>query len=315
MSKEAKPFLKWAGGKGQLISQLDDHLPKVLQGQTFTYIEPFVGGGAMLFHMLNTFPNIKHAVINDINPHLVTSYRTIKAQPDELISRLSALERDYFSQPSEDAKKEYYLNVRNIFNESQLDDVDRTKYLMFLNRTCFNGLYRVNAKGKFNVPFGRNLHPTICNADTIIADSEVLNRVDVTILNGDFELTANDKREGLNFFYFDPPYRPLNATSSFNSYAKEEFNDIEFEVTVLTQPELIEVAHPNQYFNEIEIGRDGLIIQKGYAKGLLLPQVAPENGFTKEEFLDHTCMKAGISADSWMDESCDVYKFQGQIFK
>lgn len=227
MSKEAKPFLKWAGGKGQLISQLDDHLPKVLQGQTFTYIEPFVGGGAMLFHMLNTFPNIKHAVINDINPHLVTSYRTIKAQPDELISRLSALERDYFSLPSEDAKKEYYLNVRNIFNESQLDDVDRTKYLMFLNRTCFNGLYRVNAKGKFNVPFGRNLHPTICNADTIIADSEVLNRVDVTILNGDFELTANDKREGLNFFYFDPPYRPLNATSSFNSYAKEEFNDDE----------------------------------------------------------------------------------------
>ena len=107
MSKEAKPFLKWAGGKGQLISQLDDHLPKVLQGQTFTYIEPFVGGGAMLFHMLNTFPNIKHAVINDINPHLVTAYRTIKAQPDELISRLSALERDYFSLPSEDAKKEY----------------------------------------------------------------------------------------------------------------------------------------------------------------------------------------------------------------
>lgn len=101
----------------------------------------------------------------------------------------------------------------------------------------------------------------------------------------------------------------------FPQLTKEEFNDIEFEVTVLTQPELIEVAHPNQYFDEIEIGRDGLIIQKGYAKGLLLPQVAPENGFTKEEFLDHTCMKAGISADSWMDESCDVYKFQGQIFK
>lgn len=101
----------------------------------------------------------------------------------------------------------------------------------------------------------------------------------------------------------------------FPQLTKEEFNDIEFEVTVLTQPELIEVAHPNQYFDKIEIGRDGLIIQKGYAKGLLLPQVAPENGFTKEEFLDHTCMKAGISADSWMDESCDVYKFQGQIFK
>jgi DNA adenine methylase len=112
-------------------------------------------------------------------------------------------------------------------DEAELDNVDRTKYLLFLNRTCFNGLYRVNAKGKFNVPFGRNLHPTICNADTIFADSEVLNRVNVTILNGDFERTADEIREGLNFFYFDPPYRPLNATSSFNSYAKEEFNDDE----------------------------------------------------------------------------------------
>ena len=101
----------------------------------------------------------------------------------------------------------------------------------------------------------------------------------------------------------------------FPALKTEEYGDLEFEVTVLTQPELIEVAHPKQYFDEIEIGRDGLIIQKGYARGLLLPQVAPENGFSKEEFLNHTCMKAGISADSWMDESCDVYKFQGQIFK
>ena len=227
MSTEAKPFLKWAGGKGQLISQLDAHLPADLQGQSFTYVEPFVGGGAMLFYMLRTYPNITHAVINDINPHLITAYRIIKEQPNELIQRLAALEQDYFSQADEEAKKNYYLNVRNIFNESQLDDVDRTKYLLFLNRTCFNGLYRVNAKGKFNVPFGRYLHPTICNAETILADSEVLSRADVTILNGDFEQTASDMREGLNFLYFDPPYRPLNATSSFNSYAKEEFNDDE----------------------------------------------------------------------------------------
>lgn len=101
----------------------------------------------------------------------------------------------------------------------------------------------------------------------------------------------------------------------FPALKTEEYGDLEFEVTVLTQPELIEVAHPKQYLDEIEIGRDGLIIQKGYAKGLLLPQVAPENGFDVETFLEHTCMKAGISADSWMDESCDVFKFQGQIFK
>ena len=101
----------------------------------------------------------------------------------------------------------------------------------------------------------------------------------------------------------------------FPEVSEKEFDDLEFEVTVLTKPELIEVAHYDQYLDEIEIGRDGLIIQKGYARGLLLPQVAVENAFTTEEFLDHTCMKAGISADSWMDESCDVYKFQGQIFK
>ena len=101
----------------------------------------------------------------------------------------------------------------------------------------------------------------------------------------------------------------------FPQLSDKEFDDLEFEVTVLTKPELIEVAHYKQYFDEIEIGRDGLIIQKGYARGLLLPQVAVENAFTKEDFLEHTCMKAGISADSWMDESCDVYKFQGQIFK
>lgn len=227
MSTEAKPFLKWAGGKGQLLSQIDEHLPSDLLGQAFTYIEPFVGGGAMLFHMLRKYPNINHAVINDINPHLVAAYHVIKEQPKELIQRLSVLEKDYFSLPDEGAKKDFFLNARKCFNEAMFDDVDRTKYLIFLNRTCFNGLYRVNSKGKFNVPFGRNLHPTICNADTIIADSEMLNRVNVTILNGDFERTADIMGEGPNFFYFDPPYRPLNATSSFNSYAKEDFNDDE----------------------------------------------------------------------------------------
>ena len=227
MSTEAKPFLKWAGGKGQLLSQLDEHLPADLHEQAFTYIEPFVGGGAMLFFMLRKFRNITHAVINDINPHLVTAYRTIKDRPRELIEQLATLEHEYYALPDEEAKMEFYLGVRDLFNESVLDDVNCTKYLIFLNRTCFNGLYRVNAKGKFNVPFGRNLHPTICNADTILADSEVLNRAEVTILNGDFERTIDEIGEGMTFFYFDPPYRPLNATSSFNSYAKEDFNDDE----------------------------------------------------------------------------------------
>jgi DNA adenine methylase len=224
----AKPFLKWAGGKGQLLSQLDSFLPQQLAGRPFTYVEPFVGGGAMLFHILKKYPEINHAVINDINTHLVTAYRVIKEHPQELIERLSALETEYSALDGEEAKKVFYLGVREIFNEEQLDDIDRAKYLIFLNRTCFNGLYRENAKGKFNVPFGRYLHPTICNTETILADSEALNRVNVTILNGDFSDTLNYLDEnGMNFVYFDPPYRPLNATSSFNSYVKEEFNDDE----------------------------------------------------------------------------------------
>lgn len=224
----AKPFIKWAGGKGQLLSQIDEHLPPQLDGRPFTYVEPFVGGGAMLFHMLTKHPEIRRAVINDINAHLVTAYRVIKERPQELIERLSGIEHQYFALDSEEAKKTYYLGAREIFNEEKLDDIDRAKYLIFLNRTCFNGLYRENAKGKFNVPFGRYLRPTICNAETIMADSDALNRANVTILNGDFSDILNHLDEnGMNFVYFDPPYRPLNATSSFNSYVKEEFNDNE----------------------------------------------------------------------------------------
>ena len=227
MSTDAKPFLKWAGGKGQLLLQLDELLAHELNQKEFTYLEPFVGGGAMLFHMLQKFPNICKVVINDINSYLITAYRAIKNHPDELIDNLSKLEREYYQLSSVEERKNYYLNARKIFNEYKLDDIERTKYLIFLNRTCFNGLYRVNAKGKFNVPFGSYTHPTICNSEVILADSKLLNGKDIIILNGDYERTLDYISDGLNFFYFDPPYRPLNATSSFNSYAKEEFNDDE----------------------------------------------------------------------------------------
>ena len=227
MNTEAKPFLKWAGGKGQLLSQLDQHLPEEISEQEFTYIEPFVGGGAMLFHLLQRFPNIRRVVINDINTNLITAYRVIKESCDDLIERLAKLEKEYFAHEDEYSKKSFFLHARSIFNESELDDLDRTKYLIFLNHICFNGLYRVNTKGKFNVPFGRYKNPTICNTNVIKADSQLLNRVELVILDGDFEQTAEHIGDGFNFFYFDPPYRPLNATSSFTSYAKEVFNDDE----------------------------------------------------------------------------------------
>lgn len=220
---KAKPFIKWVGGKSQLIEQLEALLPTDFdKREDITYIEPFVGGGAMLFHILQAHKNIKHAVINDINPDLITCYKTVRDSPDELIRSLASIQEDYYSVKDEEAKKEYYLRMRDRFNTKPADPIENTTLFFFLNRTCFNGLYRVNKSGKFNVPCGRYKRPLICDADTIHADSRLLQRV--TILTGDFEQTFG-YIDGNTFFYFDPPYRPLSDTSSFNDYAKEAFND------------------------------------------------------------------------------------------
>ena len=222
----AKPFIKWVGGKGQLLQQLERQLPTNLHEEEFTYIEPFVGGGAMLFYMLQNFMNIKQVVINDINRNMTEAYRVIKQEPEGLVYRLKHIEKQYLNITTEDGRKNFYLEMRRRFNEEVLSSLDKSAILIFLNRTCFNGLYRENSKGKFNVPFGRYANPTICNAEVIYTDSELLNRFDVQILNGDFKDTAKAiDKTGLTFFYFDPPYRPLSATSSFNSYVKEDFND------------------------------------------------------------------------------------------
>lgn len=222
----AKPFIKWVGGKSQLLQQLEEHLPLELNDEAFTYIEPFVGGGAMLFFMLQNFMNIKRVVINDINRNLTEAYKVIKQEPEGLVYRLKHIEQKYMEIEDYEEQRTFYLEMRRRFNEEELNSLDKTAILIFLNRTCFNGLYRENAKGYFNVPFGRYANPTICNEEVIYADSGLLNRFDVQILNGDFKETAKAiDKTGLNFFYFDPPYRPLSATSSFNSYVKEEFND------------------------------------------------------------------------------------------
>lgn len=224
-SVKAKPFIKWVGGKGQLIATFEKLLPRELaQLEAFTYIEPFIGGGAMLFYMLQRFHNIKRAVINDLNPDLIKAYKTVKDAPEALIQCLTQIEREYLAIREEEKRKEYYLSVRKRFNQGGMSDVDNTALLIFLNRTCFNGLYRVNSKGEFNVPFGKYANPTICDAETIYADSELLQKVD--IISGDFERTE-PYVSAHTFIYFDPPYRPLDATSSFNSYAKEAFNDDE----------------------------------------------------------------------------------------
>ena len=220
--KNAKPFLKWAGGKTQLISEIEKNLPNSIID---TYVEPFVGSGAVLFWVLSEFPHLQKAVVNDINEDLINTYKSIQSSPKELISVLEIFEDEYHSLENfDEKKKEYYYQKRELFNDRKQGQINHSALFIFLNRTCFNGLYRVNRKNEFNVPRGSYKKPTICDKSNILAVSEALQKVE--LLCGDFEQTVN--RTGSNtLFYFDPPYKPLSETSSFNSYAKDEFNDDE----------------------------------------------------------------------------------------
>lgn len=221
----AKPFIKWAGGKTQLLTQFENILPHNLEeAEHFTYIEPFVGGGAMLFHMLQKYTNIGRVIINDINPNLITAYRVIRDTPERLITDLKMLQREFRQNSNEEARKEYFLRIRKSYNEDTHNDVTNTAMFIFLNRTCFNGLYRVNSKGYFNVPFGKYTNPTICDEELLLGDSKILQNVE--ILCGDYTLIERYV-DNNTFIYFDPPYRPLSTTSSFTSYSKENFDDTE----------------------------------------------------------------------------------------
>ena len=224
MSIEARPFLKWAGGKGQLLSQLSEHLPDRIGEEPFTYIEPFVGGGAMLFYMLQHFSNIKKAIINDVNEDLILTYRIIKNDVESLISKLDKLEKEYLTITDQDGRSQLFYEIRERYNQHSGDGIERASQLIFLNKTCFNGLYRVNKRGLFNVPFGKYSNPTICNAKQLRADYQLLQSTQVEFCQGDYAQTLQYV-EGLTFVYLDPPYRPLDATSSFTAYAKGDFND------------------------------------------------------------------------------------------
>jgi len=223
--KIAKPFLKWAGGKTQLINDIEKALPKDISRDKFSYIEPFVGSGAVLFWMLNNFPNLEKAVINDINEDLINTYKTITSNPKELISILEIFQNEFHNLEGNEAnKKVYYYQKRELYNTRKEEQSGQAALFIFLNRTCFNGLYRVNSKNFYNVPMGGYKKPTICDKENILAVSNVLQKVE--ILSGDFEKTLN-YTSGNSLFYFDPPYKPLSETSSFNSYAKDDFNDSE----------------------------------------------------------------------------------------
>ena len=220
-----KPFVKWAGGKTQLLNEIENALPAFVKENEFIYVEPFVGGGAVLFYLLQNYPNIKKAIVNDINADLINSYRVIKNNVSDLINILKRFEKEYHSlEPDNEAKKKYYYAKRKQFNKRKNDEILHTALFIFLNKTCFNGLYRVNKKNEFNVPWGSYKKPLICDEQNLLAVSKILNNFDVEFLNSDFTETlqfANEK----TFYYLDPPYKPINNTSSFTSYTSEDFTD------------------------------------------------------------------------------------------
>lgn len=224
----AKPFVKWAGGKGSLIKQLIECLPQNFdEQQNVTYIEPFVGGGAMLFYMLTHYSNIKKAIINDVNEDLINCYLLIKEDPTKLIVLLRSIKDEYYNLDTIEKKMRYYYRIRERYNNDKLAIVERAAYFIFLNKTCFNGLYRVNTSGKFNVPFGKYERPNICDEELIMTDHKVLQKVD--IYSGRYKTITKHLEQGYNFIYIDPPYRPLSGSACFIEYTHNIFNDTEQE--------------------------------------------------------------------------------------
>ncbi|MGM9937084.1 MAG: DNA adenine methylase [Candidatus Ornithomonoglobus sp.] len=222
----AKPFVKWAGGKGQLIKEIEKHYP--FDGESITkYAEPFVGGGAVLFDILNKY-DLEEIYISDINKELINAYTVVRDNIDTLIELLSEMQ-DKFVPLDNDRRKEYYYEQRELFNNLKINgdedtNIMKAALLIFLNKTCFNGLYRVNKKGQFNVPMGAYKNPLICDENNLRIVSGKLRNV--RIVCGDYSKSA-EFIDNKTFVYFDPPYRPLTSTASFTSYAEGDFDDNE----------------------------------------------------------------------------------------
>jgi DNA adenine methylase len=216
MSKKAKPFIKWLGGKTNLINEIIQFLPSQFYYNQFTYIEAFIGSGAVLFHLLNEFKNIKKVIINDINQELINCYKVIKNAPYALICELETLQEQFHNLENNKIEKEkFYYSKRKIFNEKSLDSIKQAALFIFLNKTCYNGLYRTNNKNEFNAALGRYVKPIIFDKENILNISEKLKNVE--ILCGDFEIVL-DYIESNSFIYLDPPYLPISKTANFTRY-------------------------------------------------------------------------------------------------
>lgn len=230
MKVKAKPFLKWAGGKGQLLHQFENYYPSELyKGKIKKYSEPFLGGGAVFFEIMQRF-NIETAYISDINKDLILAYWVVQQKTEQLVNHLYNYQKLY-DKTEITERNNLFLTIRQDFNEERLNVnyqkfsdiwISRTAKLIFLNKTCFNGLFRLNSKGEFNVPFGKYPNPTILDEPNLWAVATILQKAEISI--GAYK-TCYQKVDNQSFVYFDPPYRPLNKTSSFTTYAGQEFLD------------------------------------------------------------------------------------------
>lgn len=222
----AKPFLKWAGGKRQLLSEIQKYYP--FEDEKYRkYAEPFVGGGAVLFDILNKW-NLEEVYISDINKDLINTYTVVRDSVDDLIKQLRIMQDGFISLPQLD-RELFYMSVRGLFNNLGIGinknvDIEKAAMMIFLNKTCFNGLFRVNKFGMFNVPMGSYRTPNICDEENLRAASTRLQNV--TIVCGDYHKSAEFIDEH-TFVYFDPPYRPITATANFTAYTNSLFGDTE----------------------------------------------------------------------------------------
>ena len=212
---EPKPFVKWVGGKRQLMQELENNFPK----QFGTYHEPFLGGGAVMFNLLANEPQLS-CNVSDFNSDLILAYVTIRDKLGKLIESLENHSKNYHNDSTE-----YYYEVRKQEPKQQIEKVSR---LIFLNRTCFNGLYRVNKKGQFNVPLGRYTNPNIVNKENLTSVSKILQSGKIKISCRGFEAVFDDTKKG-DLIYFDPPYQPISSTANFTSYTHRDFTEDDLE--------------------------------------------------------------------------------------
>jgi len=268
---KAKPFIKWAGGKGQLISQFQEYYPNDLYSHKIDkYIEPFIGGGAIFFDIMQKF-NIKSAYISDVNRDLILTYKVIQQKPELLCDFLEQYQKEY-DMTEQDDRNNLFMSVREHFNNQrfeinykQLSDnwIPRAAQLIFLNKTCFNGLFRLNSKGEFNVPYGKYPNPTILDKENIFAVSQILQNVEIK--NANYSECFHETTSS-SFVYFDPPYKPISKTANFTTYTGLEFSD----------KEQIELAY---FYKKLDTEKQ--------AK-LMLSNSDPKNENPKDDFFENT---------------------------